>query len=108
MDLPEQIVIAAGSIITGAMSLWIALKKTSADRKLGNDKNSTEHTETILGGYSNIVEDLREEVSRLNGVIIDLRKDQVECERRNDEMVKIVNELRSRVSCLEGKNNGQI
>ena len=102
MDITEHIIIAAGSIVTGAMSLWIALKKTATQKQLGMDHNKTEHTETILGGYSQIVEDLREEVQRLNEIISDLRKEQEECERRNDEMAKVVNELKRRVAFLEG------
>lgn len=71
-------------------------------RELGLDQAQNTHTETILGGYSQIVDDLRGEVERLNLVIVELRKEQEECERRNDEMAKVVDELRLRVSFLEG------
>lgn len=95
--------------MTGVTSFWVSAKTLGIQRKqidvtreLGLDHMQAEHTGTILGGYSQIVEDLRGEVERLNLVIVELRKEQEECERRNDEMAKVVNELRQRVSFLEG------
>jgi hypothetical protein len=98
----EQLIIAVGSLVTGAMSLWIALKKTSAQKEINTKSIQHEHTETIFVGYSKIVEDLRDEVTRLNEIIFDLRKEQEECERRNEELAKVVNELKHRVAYLEG------
>lgn len=102
MNWIEELIIAVGSVLTGGMSLWMALKKTSTQKEINTQNIQQDHTETILGGYSKIVDDLREEVIRLNEIIFDLRKEQEECERRNDELAKVVNELKQRVGFLEG------
>jgi peptidoglycan hydrolase CwlO-like protein len=52
-----------------------------------------------------MVEDLREEVARLNEVIDDLRKEQEECERRNDEMESLILDLQRRLANLEGERD---
>lgn len=102
MSWIEELIIAIGSVLTGGMSLWMALKKTSTQKTMNDQNVRQEHTETILDGYSKIVEDLRGEVDRLNEIITDLRKEQEECERRNEELAKVVNELKQRVAFLEG------
>ena len=106
MDLAEHLVVSGGTIVTGGMSLWVAMRKSSLNRKSASEHNQTEHTETLLGGYGQIVEDLRDEIDRLNTVILDLRKEQEECERRNEEMIKVVDELKRRVGFLESGKNG--
>lgn len=107
VDLAEHLIVSGGTVVTGGMSLWVAMRKSALHRKSTSEHNRTEHTETLLGGYTQIVEDLRGEIDRLNNVIIDLRKEQEECERRNEEMAKVVNELKLRVGFLESGKNGQ-
>lgn len=102
MNWIEELIIAIGSVATGGMSLWIALRKTSTQKEVNMQNIQHAHQETLLDGYSKIVEDLRDEVTRLNDVIFDLRKEQEECERRNEELAKVVNELKQRVAFLEG------
>jgi hypothetical protein len=89
---------------TGLLSLWVALHKNRADNRVDRDRQHSQHTEAIFGGYSKIVDDLRNEVDRLNAVIENLRIEQEECERRNDEMAARVEELLQRVSQLEGRD----
>lgn len=97
-------IIIAGSLAVALLSAWHKLRHSSVTKADNIAKNKNKHTETILGGYSQIVEDLRGEVVRLNETIADLRKEQEECERRNEEMAKVVEELRRRVTHLEGES----
>lgn len=103
MDWRERLIVAIASIITAGMSLWAAIRRN----QLGRDRQHTEHTETILGGYSQIVDDLRAEVLRLNSLIEDMRIEQEECERRNKAMELIVAELQARVCQLEGVSSDE-
>lgn len=100
-------IILGGSLIVAILSVWHKLRHSSNTKADNIAKNKNKHTETILGGYSKIVEDLRGEVERLNEVIADMRKEQEECDRRNDEMAKVVEELRRRVAHLEGDSNAR-
>ena len=52
------------------------------------------------------MDDLREEVARLNTTINELRTDQDECERRNTEMESIILDLQRRLANLEGQRDG--
>ena len=47
------------------------------------------------------MDDLREEIRRLNDKIVDLRKEQEECERRNDALESVVLDLQRRLANLE-------
>lgn len=103
----QNIYMIIASVIVGGVSVWV--KHRNSNNKKADDiaRNKNKHTETILGGYSKIVEDLQGEVERLNDVIADLRKEQEECERRNEAMAKVVEELRRRVAHLEGDSRAR-
>lgn len=108
MSVWQSIAVAAATVITGIFS-WMAARhaqktQTSAhkdDHELNRAKRVDEATATLLDGYKDMVEDLRKEVERLNRVIGDLRLEQEECERRNDEMESLIHDLQRRLVALE-------
>lgn len=108
MNMWDNALIALASIITGTLS-WLAArhsKKTESqtaqiDLDIERDRQGDEHTQTLLQGYSSIVDDLREEVRRLNSVINELRHEQEECEKRNDALESVVFDLQRRLANLE-------
>jgi septal ring factor EnvC (AmiA/AmiB activator) len=109
----DNLFIAAATIVAAALSVWVSRRaqhvqtKTHAvDHELDRARRVDQATSTLLEGYKDMVDDLRDEVNRLNGVINDLRIDQEECERRNDEMESLIFDLQRRLVYLEGQSNG--
>jgi len=108
----DNLFIAAATIITGVLS-WLAARyaqknqsiSASATREIDRVRVDDEHTKVILDGYSDMVDNLRDEVGRLNQVIETLRKEQEECERRNDEMASLLLDLQRRLANLEGERD---
>ena len=108
----NNVFIAAATIITGVLS-WAAGRRAQQiqanhhvdEHELEKARRIDQATATLLDGYGNMVEDLREEVARLNEVIDDLRKEQEECERRNDEMESLILDLQRRLANLEGERD---
>ena len=113
MSIWQSAVIASATVITGVLS-WLAARRAQKtqsshhadDHELNRAKRVDEATATLLSGYKDMVDDLREEVGRLNRVIDDLRREQEECERRNDEMESLVLDLQRRLVALED-NSGE-
>ena len=108
-----NLVIAAGTIIAALISVWISRRAQhvqttthAADHEVDRARRVDEATSTLLDGYKDMVDDLREEVNRLNRVINDLRAEQEECERRNDEMQSLILDLQRRLAHLEGQEDG--
>jgi hypothetical protein len=108
MSVLDNAIIAFATIITGILSWWAARytknqesKHQKVDLGIERDRQGDEHTQTLLQGYSSIVDDLREEVRRLNTVINDLRLEQEECEKRNDALESVVLDLQRRLANLE-------
>jgi peptidoglycan hydrolase CwlO-like protein len=100
--------IAVATILTGLLSWLAARYAQKAQTKHHQDNHEVskarqvdEATQTLLKGYASIVNDLQQEVERLNSTIDDLRKEQEECERRNDEMESLILDLQRRLSNLE-------
>ena len=111
VSMLDNALIACATIVTGILSWWAARytknqesKHQQVDLAIERDRQGDEHTQTLLLGYSNIVDDLREEVRRLNTVINDLRLEQEECEKRNDALESVVLDLQRRLSNLEMDN----
>ena len=101
-------IVALATIITGMLSWWAAqyaqkrqARRDSGDLEVERSKTDNQHTQIVLKGYSQIVDDLREEIRRLNDKIVDLRKEQEECERRNDALESVVLDLQRRLANLE-------
>ena len=104
----DNAIIAFASIVTGTLSWWAAkyaqrrqAERDSGDLEVERTKTDNQHTQIVLEGYSQIVDDLREEIRRLNDKIVDLRKEQEECERRNDALESVVLDLQRRLANLE-------
>lgn len=109
----DNLLIAAATIIAAALSVWVSRRaqkvQTSThavDHELDRAKRVDQATSTLLEGYKDMVDDLRDEVIRLNDIIDDLRREQEECERRNDEMESLIFDLQRRLVYLEGKSDG--
>jgi uncharacterized coiled-coil DUF342 family protein len=101
-------IVALATIITGMLSWWAAqyaqkrqARRDSGDLEVERSKTDNQHTQIVLEGYSQIVDDLREEIKRLNDKIVDLRTEQEECERRNDALESVVLDLQRRLANLE-------
>lgn len=113
MSWIDSAIVASATIITGVLSWWAAKyaqkrqeKRDEGDLAIEHSRTGNEHTQIVLGGYSQIVEDLRVEIKRLNEKIAVLREEQEECERRNDALESVVLDLHRRLANLEhGKSN---
>ena len=108
MSWLDNLIIAAAMVITGGLSWWAAqyaqkrqAKRDTGDLEIERNRTDNEHTQIVLEGYSKIVDDLREEIKRLNEKIVDLRAEQEECERRNDALESVVFDLQRRLANLE-------
>jgi chromosome segregation ATPase len=107
-DWLDNVFIATATIITGLLS-WAAARYAQknqsvhhkASQEIDRARLDDAHAKTIFEGYSGIVDDLREEVARLNTTIDQLRTDQEECEKRNDALESIVLDLQRRLANLE-------
>jgi len=107
-------IVALATLVTGILSWWAAqyaqkrqARRDTGDLEVERSRTDNEHTQIVLGGYSRIVDDLREEINRLNEKITELRKEQEECERRNDALESVVFDLQRRLANLEiGKSDG--
>jgi Mg2+ and Co2+ transporter CorA len=69
---------------------------------------------TIFDAYSLVVEELRSEVERLNVVVLENQEalfeqgeEVIRCEKRNNELIDLINVLQDRISVLEATNGGQ-
>jgi|688.fasta_scaffold758075_2 peptidoglycan hydrolase CwlO-like protein len=108
----NNVFIAAATIITGVLS-WAAGRRAQQiqanhhvdEHELDRARRIDEATKTVLDGYKDMVENLQAEVERLNSVINDLRLEQEECERRNDEMESLIHDLQRRLANLEGERD---
>lgn len=65
---------------------------------------NNEQVEMIFGGYSQIVEDLQNEVERLKETIENLRSEQEACEARNVVLHNEIIDLRSRIAMIENRD----
>lgn len=108
MSWLDNLIIVGASVVTGLLSWWAARYaqnrqaiRDTGDLEVERTRTDNEHTQIVLGGYSQIVDDLREEIRRLNDKISDLRKEQEECERRNDALESVVLDLQRRLANLE-------
>jgi predicted RNase H-like nuclease (RuvC/YqgF family) len=114
MNWIDNTIIAAATIVTGALS-WAAAryaqkvqsKHRVVDLAIERNRQDDEHTQTLLEGYSNMVDDLREEVKRLNVTITELRREQEECEKRNDALASVVLDLQRRLVNLEVERSNE-
>ena len=100
--------VAVASLLSAALSAFVVYRgQKMSERNKARHMNTVE-LQTIFGGYSQIVDELRLEVDRLNGTIhimqqeqLLLQEEQVACEKRNDELIAEIEELKARLSQLE-------
>ena len=87
----------------GLVSSFLMLRGQKLNASVQQSVANTEQVEMIFTGYSQMVEDLQNEVERLKGVIDILRQEQEACEARNERLHHELIELRTRISLLEDR-----
>lgn len=102
----EQLAVAGASVLTGMMSLYVGMRRLKSDASAHHATGLTAHTSVLVEGFGGLVEQLQDEVKRLNEVISDMRREQDECERRNDEMAVVIEDLKRRIGHLEANGHG--
>jgi len=100
--------VAIASMISAALSAFVVYRGQKMSERNKARHTNTVEVQTIFDGYSQIVEELRLEVDRLNGTIhilqqeqLLLQEEQIACEKRNDELIAQMEELKARLSQLE-------
>ena len=90
----------------GITSSFLVLRGQRLSTSIQSKTANTQQVEMIFGGYSQIVEDLQNEVERLKETIENLRIEQEACEARNVVLHKELIDLRSRIMEIE-KRDGE-
>ena len=101
MNVSTAIFVSISTVLTGAISALVAYLGQSRSAVVTQEGNRLDHTEALLEGYSQMVDDLRGEVSRLKDIINEMRIEQDECDRKNRELLKEVVQLKLRIGQLE-------
>ena len=101
MQVVTAVIISSATLLTGILSAIITFKGQTQATAITAEDVRLDHNDSLLAAYSKMVEDLRQEVQRLNSVIAEMRKDQDECDRRNNELSDEVDKMRLRISELE-------
>lgn len=104
----------SGSIVTllasllsfggGTLSSFLILRGQKMSVSVQSKAANTQQVEMIFGGYSQIVDDLQNEVQRLKETIEDLRSEQEACEARNVVLHNELLELRARIALIESRD----
>ena len=95
---------AISCLFAAIVSAFVVIRGQKETRVSSDRGHSNEEVRTIFDGYSQIVDELRIEVERLMLTIALLQEEQAVCEERNNELLREVGELKSRLSQLEGRN----
>jgi peptidoglycan hydrolase CwlO-like protein len=101
MNVSTAIFVSISTVLTGAISALVAYLGQSRSAVVTQEGNRLDHNEALLEGYSQMVDDLRGEVSRLKDIINEMRIEQDECDRKNRELLKEVVQLKLRIGQLE-------
>lgn len=88
----------------GIVSSFLVLRGQKMSVSVQAKTANTQQVEMIFGGYSQIVEDLQNEVERLKETIEALRSEQEACEARNVVLHNELVELRKRISLIERRD----
>lgn len=88
----------------GIVSSFLVLRGQKMSASIQARSANTQQVEMIFGGYSQIVEDLQNEVERLRETIETLRAEQEACEARNVTLHSEIIDLRKRISLIESRN----
>lgn len=88
----------------GIFSSYLMLRGQKISASIQSKAANTDQVEMIFGGYSQIVEDLQNEVERLKITIEDLRSEQEICEARNVALHNEITDLRSRIALIESRD----
>lgn len=62
---------------------------------------ASQQFETIFNGYVTLIESLHDELERLKLKLLILEQEQVACEKRNEELMMEVHELKARFDSME-------
>lgn len=63
---------------------------------------ASEQFQTIFNGYLTLIESLQDELERLKLKLVILEQEQAACEKRNEELMLEVHELKTRLDCMGG------
>lgn len=88
----------AGIILSGFFYVKIHRIKS----KPQNTTAASEQFQTIFTGYVTLVETLQDELERLKLKLLLLEEEQAACERRNEELMMEVHELKTRLDSMGG------
>lgn len=88
----------------GIFSSFLVLRGQKLSTAVQAKSANNEQVEMIFGGYSQIVEDLQNEVERLKETIENLRSEQEACEARNVVLHNEIIDLRSRIALIESRD----
>jgi Mg2+ and Co2+ transporter CorA len=101
-------------LITATISAFVVLRGQNLNFRTSLHGNSNQEMKTIFDAYALVVEELRSEVERLNMVVLENQQalfeqgeEVIRCEKRNNELIDLINVLQDRISALEATDGGQ-
>lgn len=101
MSTEVAIFASVATLLSGLISALIAYSAQYKNILVTKENNHLDHNDSLLGAYSQMVDDLRSEVSRLKTTIDQMRIEQSECDKRNFELEQLVHNLHNRLEKLE-------
>lgn len=103
MEFFSTIIVSIFAFIGGLVSSFLMFRGQKINALVEQGHVATEQVESIFDGYSQMVEDLQNEVGRLKLTIDGLRIEQEACEVRNAMLHQEIIDLRKRILSLEKK-----
>ena len=101
-------------LITATISAFVVLRGQNLNFRTSLHGNNNKEMKTIFDAYSVVVDELRAEVERLHIVVLEHQEalfeqgeEVIRCEKRNNELIDLVNILQERISALEATDGGQ-
>lgn len=103
----EIVYATLASIVAAALSAFVALRTKRSDVMMAVSANNSMEIQHIFDGYARIVEDLQNEVLRLQAELEIVRAEQKECDHHRLMLADEVVELKRRIVLLEGGTDEQ-
>jgi len=92
----------AFGLIGIVLSGYFIIKINRIKSKAQNTTAASEQFQTIFTGYVTLVDSLQDELERLKLKLLLLEEEQAACERRNEELMIEVHELKSQFDKMRG------
>ena len=90
------IISAVAGLLTAAITAWFAFRATHGSTRV-------QEIQTVMDGYTDLVENLRMEVDRLREQIAEMNLEMTRCEQRNLKMAEELATLKKQFAQLERK-----